>query len=77
MNSRTGKSAVTCGSLVTANTATATATNLAFSDFPYVTLLCKRANIATISNFSIFNKVEKARLFLKKHVNLVKYHVYL
>jgi len=57
MNSRTGKSAVTCGSLITANTATATATNLAFSDFPYLTLLRKRTNITTISNFSNLNKV--------------------
>jgi len=54
MNSRTGKSAVTYGSLITANTATATAANLAFSDFPYLAFLHKRANIATISNFSNF-----------------------
>ena len=40
---------------LTANTATATATNLAFSDFPYLTLLRKRANIATISYFSNLN----------------------
>ena len=35
----------------TANTATATAINVAFCDFPYLTLLRKRANTTTISNF--------------------------
>ena len=43
-----------------------------FSDFPYLTLLSKRANITTISNFSNLNKVYKARLFMKKNVNLLK-----
>jgi hypothetical protein len=47
--------------LITANTATATATNAAFSDFSYPTSLRKRANIATISNFSNLNKVQNAR----------------
>jgi hypothetical protein len=57
MTSHTGKSAVARCSLITANTATATATNAAFSDFSYLTSLCKRANIATISDFSNLDKV--------------------
>jgi len=36
---------------------TATATNLTFFDFSYLTLLRKRASIATMSNFSNLNKV--------------------
>jgi hypothetical protein len=52
MNSHTGKSAVARCSLIMASTATATATNAAFSDFSYLTSLRKRANITTISNFS-------------------------
>jgi hypothetical protein len=64
MNSHTEKSAVARCSLITANTATAT--NAAFSDFPYLTSLRKRANIThitTISNFSNLDKVQKARFF--------------
>jgi hypothetical protein len=59
MNSHTGKSAVARFSLITANTATATATNAAFSDFSCLTSLRKRANITTISIFSNLDKVHK------------------
>jgi hypothetical protein len=57
MNSHTGEKAVARCSLITANTATATAANAAFSDFPYLTPLCMRANIATISNSYYLDKV--------------------
>ena len=66
MNSRAGKCAVARCSLITANTATATATNAAFSDFSYLTSLRKRANITTITR-SLINQIlirhKKARLF--------------
>jgi hypothetical protein len=61
MNSHTEKSAVAHCSLITANTATATATNAAFCDLSCLTSLHKRANITTISNFSNLDKVQKAR----------------
>jgi hypothetical protein len=61
MNSHAGKSAAARCSLITANTATATATNAAFSDFPCFISLRKRANITTISNFSNLDKAQKAR----------------
>jgi hypothetical protein len=61
MNSHTGKNAVARCSLITANTATATATNAAFSDFPYLTPLLKSANNSTIFNFSNLDKAQKAR----------------
>ena len=59
MNSHTGEKAVARCSLITANTATATAANAAFSDFPCPTLLRKRVNITTISNFSNFSNLDK------------------
>jgi hypothetical protein len=58
---RTWKSAVARCSSITANTATATAANEAISDFSYLTSLRKCADIATISNFSNLDKVQKAR----------------
>jgi hypothetical protein len=61
MNNHTGKSAVARCSLITANTATATATNAAFSDFSYLTSLRKRAIITTISNFSNLDEVQNTR----------------
>jgi hypothetical protein len=57
MNSHTGKSAVARCSLVMANTATATAINVAFSYFSYLTSLRKRASITTTFNFSNLDKV--------------------
>ena len=45
--------------LITANTAIATATNAAFSDFPYFTSLRKRANTTTISNFLIWIRYKR------------------
>jgi hypothetical protein len=65
MNSRPVKSAVARCPLITAstraNTATATATKVAFSDLPYLTSLHKRANVTMISNFSNLAMVLKAR----------------
>ena len=66
MNSRTGKSTVARCSLTTANTATATATNVAFPDFSYLTMLRKRDNIFPISYLSNLDKAHKARFFNEK-----------
>jgi hypothetical protein len=48
MNSRTESAVARCP-FITANTATATATNTAFPDLSCLTSLHKRANITTIS----------------------------
>jgi hypothetical protein len=68
MNSDTGKSAVAHCSLITANTATATATNAALSGFSCHTSLGKLANITTISGFSHLDMVQKARYDGKTHL---------
>jgi hypothetical protein len=57
MNNCTGQCALARCSLNTANMATATATNAAFSDFPYFTSLHRRAHITTISNLTNLDEV--------------------